>query len=134
MQMTFQIKRIYESALSSDGTRVLVDRLWPRGVKKADALLDYWMKDVAPTTELRRWFGHLRARFDEFRRLYETELRDNPSVGELRKLGGDSAVTLLYAAHDPEVNHALILKSVLQRESTAERITSVSAKKKSVRR
>jgi len=114
-QMTFQIKRIYESAQPSDGTRVLVDRLWPRGVKKTDAHLDAWMKDVAPSTPLRLWFGHIPTRFEEFRRRYETELRDNPTVGELRKLGRGKKVTLLYAAHDPEFNHALVLKSVLQR-------------------
>jgi uncharacterized protein YeaO (DUF488 family) len=113
--MTFQIKRIYELPQASDGTRVLVDRLWPRGIKKTDAHLDCWMKEVAPSTELRRWFGHLPARFDEFRRRYEEELRGNPKLGELRKLGGRKRVTLLYAAHDPEVNHALVLRSVLER-------------------
>lgn len=115
--MTFQIKRIYELPEPSDGTRVLVDRLWPRGIKKTDAHLDCWMKEAAPSTELRRWFGHLPARFDEFRRRYEEELRDNPTIGELRKLGGRKRVTLLYAAHDPEVNHALVLRSVLERGS-----------------
>jgi uncharacterized protein YeaO (DUF488 family) len=94
---------------------VLVDRLWPRGVKKTDAHLDAWMKDVAPSTELRLWFGHLPARFDEFRRRYEAELTDNPSVRELRKMGRGKQVTLLYAAHDPKVNHALVLRAVLQR-------------------
>jgi uncharacterized protein YeaO (DUF488 family) len=115
IQMPFQIKRIYDSSQPSDGTRVLVDRLWPRGVKKTDAHLDAWMKDVAPSAELRRWFGHVPARFEEFRRRYEAELTDNPSVGELRKLGRGKQVTLLYAAHDPKVNHALVLRSVLQR-------------------
>jgi uncharacterized protein YeaO (DUF488 family) len=113
--MSFQIKRIYELPQSSDGTRVLIDRLWPRGVKKTDAHLDCWMKEVAPSAELRRWFGHLPARFDEFRRRYEEELAGNPKIGELRKLGGRKRVTLLYAAHDPEVNHALVLRSVLER-------------------
>jgi uncharacterized protein YeaO (DUF488 family) len=120
--MTFQIKRIYESAQPSDGTRILVDRLWPRGVKKADAHLDYWMKDVAPSAELRLWFDHVPARFHEFRRRYEAELTGNQTVGELRKLGRDNQVTLLYAAHDPEVNHALVLRSVLQRGSKGKRI------------
>jgi uncharacterized protein YeaO (DUF488 family) len=120
--MTFQIKRIYESAQPSDGTRVLVDRLWPRGVKKADAHLDYWMKDVAPSAELRLWFDHVPARFHEFRRRYAAELTGNQTVGELRKLGRDNQVTLLYAAHDPEVNHAVVLRSVLQRGSKGKRI------------
>ena len=123
--MTFQIKRIYELPQPSDGTRVLVDRLWPRGIKKTDAHLDCWMKEVAPSTELRRWFGHLPARFDEFRRRYEEELRGNPKIGELRKLGGRKRVTLLYAAHDPEVNHALVLRSVLERGSKRGRATPV---------
>jgi uncharacterized protein YeaO (DUF488 family) len=115
--MPFQIKRIYDSPQPSDGTRVLVDRLWPRGVKKTDAHLDAWMKDVAPSTELRLWFDHIPARFDEFRLRYQAELTDNPSVGELRKLGRGKQVTLLYAAHDPKFNHALVLRSVLQRRS-----------------
>ena len=97
--MTFQIKRIYESPQPSDGTRILVDRLWPRGVKKSDAHLDQWMKDVAPTTALRLWFGHEPERFKEFRSRYEAELNDNPGIGELRKLGKGKPVTLLYAAH-----------------------------------
>jgi uncharacterized protein YeaO (DUF488 family) len=113
--MTFQIKRVYESAKSSDGTRVLVDRLWPRGIKKADAHLDHWMKEVAPSTELRLWFDHDPAKFGQFRRRYAAELTGNQSVGELRKLGKGRQVTLLYAARDPQVNHALVLQSVLQR-------------------
>jgi uncharacterized protein YeaO (DUF488 family) len=129
--MTFQIKRIYDSAQPSDGIRILVDRLWPRGVKKTDAHLDGWLKDVAPSAKLRLWFGHIPARFGEFRRQYEAELTDNPGVGELRKLGSRKRVTLLYAAHDPEVNHALVLRSVLQRKSQADRITPP---KKSARR
>jgi uncharacterized protein YeaO (DUF488 family) len=123
--MTFQIKRVYESAKPSDGTRVLVDRLWPRGIKKADSQLDYWMKDVAPSTELRLWFDHDPARFDEFRRRYAAELTRNQSVAELRKLGKGSQVTLLYAARDPEVNHALVLQSLLKRGSKKRRATSV---------
>jgi uncharacterized protein YeaO (DUF488 family) len=119
--MTFQIKRVYDSALPSDGTRVLVDRLWPRGVKKTDAHLDHWLKDVAPSPELRVWFGHNPERFAEFRRRYEEELAGNPAVSELRKLGRGRRVTLLYAARHPEVNHALVLQSVLRRGPTAAR-------------
>jgi uncharacterized protein YeaO (DUF488 family) len=135
--MTFQIKRIYDSAQPSDGIRILVDRLWPRGVKKTDAHLDGWLKDVAPSAKLRLWFGHIPARFGEFRRQYEAELTDNPGVGELRKLGSRKRVTLLYAAHDPEVNHALVLRSVLQRKSQADRITppkNSARRKKTARR
>jgi uncharacterized protein YeaO (DUF488 family) len=122
--MAFQIKRIYETAEPLDGTRVLVDRLWPRGIKKADAHLDYWMKDVAPSTELRLWFDHDPARLDQFRRRYVAELSGNQSVAELRKLGKGSQVTLLYAARDPKVNHALVLRSLLQRGKTGRKKTS----------
>lgn len=115
--MTFQIKRIYESAQASDGMRILVDRLWPRGMKKTDAHLDRWMKEVAPTTALRLWFGHDSGKFQEFKTRYQAELRENPAVGELRKLGKEQPVTLLYAAHDPKVNHALVLRSFLERKS-----------------
>jgi uncharacterized protein YeaO (DUF488 family) len=112
--MTFQIKRIYDATLPSDGIRVLVDRLWPRGVKKTEAHLDHWMKDVAPSPPLRKWFNHEPERFKEFGRRYVRELKDNPGVDELRRLGRARRVTLLYGARDPEVNHALVLQSVLR--------------------
>jgi|ERR1700722_16033731 uncharacterized protein YeaO (DUF488 family) len=124
--MTFQIKRIYETAQPSDGTRILVDRLWPRGVKKTDAHLDAWMKGVAPSTPLRTWFGHIPERFHEFRRRYVAELKGNLGVAELRQLGRGKKVTLLYAAHDPKINHALVLKSVLERRSIAGRTKSAN--------
>jgi uncharacterized protein YeaO (DUF488 family) len=110
--MSFTIKRVYEPAKSTDGSRVLVDRLWPRGLKKTDAHLDHWMKEVAPSPRLRQWFNHEPERFAEFRRRYEAELAKNPAVAELRELG-KKAVTLLYAAHDPQVNHAVVLLSFL---------------------
>jgi uncharacterized protein YeaO (DUF488 family) len=112
--MTFRIKRVYEAPAPADGTRVLVDRLWPRGLKKADAALDDWMKDVAPSVPLRLWFGHEPARFAEFKRRYEAELAKNPALVKLRSLGKGKLVTLLYGARDPEINHAVVLKSVLQ--------------------
>jgi uncharacterized protein YeaO (DUF488 family) len=127
--MTFQIKRIYESAQPSDGTRILVDRLWPRGVKKTDAHLDAWMKDVAPSPALRLWFGHKPERFAEFRVRYEKEMAGNAAVDELRKIGRGKLVTLLYAARDPEVNHAAVLRSILRRGPVAKR--GKPAKKKS---
>ena len=111
--MTFRIKRVYESAEPSDGTRVLVDRLWPRGISKVEAKLDAWMKDVAPSPALRTWFGHDPERFAEFSRRYRQELKGNASVAELRSLGGRHRVTLLYAAHDPHVNHAVVLQKFL---------------------
>ena len=111
--MAFQIKRVYDPASPKDGTRVLVDRLWPRGLKKSDAHVALWMKDVAPSPGLRTWFHHDPERFAEFRSRYERELKDNPALLELRKLGKGKPVTLLYAAHDPKVNHALVLQSAL---------------------
>jgi uncharacterized protein YeaO (DUF488 family) len=113
--MTFKIKRIYEPPAAADGARVLVDRLWPRGLKKADAHITSWMKDIAPSPSLRQWFGHEPDKFAEFKRRYTTELRKNPALSNLRKLGKDQTVTLLYGARDPEVNHAVVLLSLLRR-------------------
>jgi uncharacterized protein YeaO (DUF488 family) len=117
--MSFQIKRVYEPANPSDGVRVLVDRLWPRGVKKSSAHLDHWMKDVAPSPSLRLWFGHKPERFAEFSKRYKKELSGNAELAELRKLGRSARVTLLYGARDPEVNHAVVLQSVLRRTGRA---------------
>ena len=111
--MSFQIKRVYEPAESSDGIRTLVDRLWPRGVTKSKAHLDHWMKEVAPSPQLRLWFGHKPERFAEFKKRYVKELAGNPELAELRKLGRRARVTLLYGARDPEVNHTVVLQSVL---------------------
>jgi uncharacterized protein YeaO (DUF488 family) len=112
--MTFRIKRVYDPAIAADGTRVLVDRLWPRGMRKADAKWTYWMKDVAPSPDLRRWFNHEPERFAEFSRRYKTELRGAAALEQLRKLGQKNIVTLLYGAHDPQINHAAVLLSVLK--------------------
>ena len=116
--MAVTIKRIYEPAVPADGTRILVDRLWPRGVSKARAKLAFWMKDVAPSPKLRVWFGHRPERFGEFSRRYQRELARNPAVGELRKLVRRKRVTLLYGAHDPKINHAVVLQSILRGKST----------------
>ncbi len=113
--MSFQIKRVYEEPGPRDGQRILVDRLWPRGLKKTDVALDAWMKDVAPSVPLRRWFGHDPKRFAQFERKYKAELARNPAVTALRQLGKTKRVTLLYAAHDPAINHAVVLKEVLVR-------------------
>ena len=91
--MTFRIKRVYEPPSKSDGMRLLVDKLWPRGLKKTDAKLDLWMKDVAPSTELRKWFGHEPEKFAEFKRRYKKELSKD-ALAELRKLGKGKTVTL----------------------------------------
>ncbi|WP_022901749.1 DUF488 domain-containing protein [Humibacter albus] len=111
--MSFTIKRAYEPASSDDGYRVLVDRLWPRGVSKESAHLDEWEKDVAPSDELRKWFGHDPAKFDEFRTRYLAELEDNPAVSALRQRGRDGTVTLVYSAHDEEHNQAVVLRDLL---------------------
>ncbi|MBX3571615.1 MAG: DUF488 domain-containing protein [Mesorhizobium sp.] len=109
-----QIKRAYESPAAEDGTRVLVDRLWPRGLKKTDAALDHWAKDLAPSTELRRWFGHDPARWDEFRRRYSEELSEHrEGLARLRELARRDRVTLVYAAHDEAHNDAVVLREVL---------------------
>lgn len=112
--MSFKIKRVYEAPKTSDGIRVLVDRLWPRGLKKADVELGHWMKDVAPSPALRQWFGHDPDRFTDFKRRYTAELKSNPALAELRELGTRRVVTLLYGAKDPEINHAVVLLSALR--------------------
>lgn len=109
-----QIKRAYLPASAEDGTRILVDRLWPRGLRKADAAIDQWMKDVAPSTELRHWFGHEPSRWEEFRRRYKGELADNAElVNELRAIAKKGRLTLIYSAHDELHNQAVVLRDVL---------------------
>ncbi|HVV26227.1 MAG TPA: DUF488 domain-containing protein [Candidatus Saccharimonadales bacterium] len=113
--MAVNIKRIYDEAAPADGYRVLVDRLWPRGVSKERARLDAWLKDVAPSPELRVWFGHKPERFAEFTARYEAELKANPAVGELRHIIKEhQTVTLLYGARDPKINHAAVLLNFLK--------------------
>lgn len=112
--MSVRIKRIYDGTSKGDGYRVLVDRLWPRGVSKEKAALDLWLKDVAPSPSLRTWFGHEPERFEEFAAKYVQELDKNPAANELRDIiKRHDAVTLLYAARDPKVNHAVVLKDYL---------------------
>jgi uncharacterized protein YeaO (DUF488 family) len=122
--VTFVIKRIYEPASKGDGIRVLVDRLWPRGIEKADAHVDLWKKEVAPSAGLRIWFSHKPERFAEFRTRYKAELRGNLALRELIKLGRGKRVTLLYAARDPAVNHAVVLWSVLTDAASKKRASS----------
>ena len=112
---TWRIKRIYEEPSDADGYRVLVDRLWPRGISKKAAHLDEWCKDVAPSTEARRDFGHDPARFGEFKARYRAELAASGAAGALAdRLAGRPVVTLLYAAHDPRFNHAVVLQEFLE--------------------
>ena len=109
-----RLKRAYNSAGSGDGTRILVDRLWPRGVRKADAAIDVWAKDIAPSPALRRWFGHDPARWHEFRRRYSEEIhRRRDRLDELRTLAQNGRVTLVFAARDEVHNDAVVLREVL---------------------
>ena len=110
------IKRIYEPPARDDGNRLLVDRLWPRGVSKEEAKLDAWLKEIAPTPDLRKWFGHEPARFDAFSERYRQELDENTeAVRELREWIDKGDVTLLYAAHDERCNHAVVLADYMKR-------------------
>jgi uncharacterized protein YeaO (DUF488 family) len=111
-----RLKRAYDPAEPEDGTRILVDRLWPRGLPRGEAKVDQWLKDVAPSTELRRWFGHDPAKWAEFRKRYEAELAHNPSLEELRALiQRDRRVTLPFGARDVEHNNAVVLRELCAR-------------------
>ena len=114
--VTVAQKRVYEEPESGDGTRVLVDRLWPRGLSKERARVDLWLKDIAPSRELREWFGHDPAKFAEFRRRYEAELATDPgraALIELRTLARKQHVTLVFAARDTEHCNAVVLRELL---------------------
>ena len=109
-----RLKRAYEPAAATDGTRILVDRLWPRGVRKADAVFDDWMREIAPSAELRKWFGHDPARWPEFQRRYARELRRHEKeIERLRALARTGPVTLVFGARDEEHNDAVVLRKVL---------------------
>jgi len=112
--MPIVVKRIYEPVASKDGYRILVDRLWPRGIKKEAADIDTWLKEVAPSTELRKWFHAGKGSFADFKKKYLAELKENPALKDLRSLLKEHKnVTLLYAAKDEAQNHALILADLL---------------------
>ena len=116
--MDVRLKRAYELAEATDGYRVLVDRLWPRGVSKDKARLGEWARELAPSSELRTWFGHDPSRFDEFRRRYKKELDAHPDIWEpLRSAARRGRVTLLYSAHDVLHNSAIVLRDYLARRS-----------------
>lgn len=113
--MSIELKRAYEPPAASDGFRVLVDRLWPRGVSKDSAAIDLWLRDIAPSTELRKWFAHDPAKWAEFRKRYFRELDGNEeAVRELRKHARRGKVTLVYGARDEEHNDAVALKEYLK--------------------
>lgn len=113
-----RLRRVYEQATDDDGLRVLVDRVWPRGLRKDSARLDHWIKDAAPSTELRKWYGHDPAKFDQFEHRYRDELSDDPqaraALGRLRELADRDRVTLLTATRDIEHSQAAVLRQLLQ--------------------
>ena len=112
--MKLHMKRVYEDSTPADGRRILVDRLWPRGVTKADARIDFWAKSVSPSTELRRWYGHDPEKWIEFRRRYFKELDANPDgVAELRAQLGSGTVTLVFSSKEVRLNNATALKDYL---------------------
>jgi uncharacterized protein YeaO (DUF488 family) len=112
--MSLHIKRIYDDSDSQDGFRVLVDRLWPRGVSRERALIDRWLKEVAPSSELRKWFDHRADRFVEFTSRYIAEIESTPAIEELNEiLRSNPTVTLLYGAKDQAINHAIVLAEFL---------------------
>jgi uncharacterized protein YeaO (DUF488 family) len=113
--MDVRLKRAYEAPAASDGYRVLVDRLWPRGVRSQDARLDEWPRELAPSAELRRWFGHDPDRFEQFRLRYTAELAaQEKKLRELRRRAREGRLTLVYAAHDSEPNDAVVLAEILR--------------------
>lgn len=115
---TFKIKRIYADPAKDDGARVLVDRIWPRGVSKEKAQLTEWLKGIAPTPELRKWFDHKPERFKSFKEKYQEELQSNDeAIKKLQEIAKENhSVTLLYGAKDQEHNHAIVLKQFLVRK------------------
>lgn len=119
--MPVQMKRIYEKVEKNDGVRVLVDRVWPRGMSKEDAHLDHWMKEVGPSNDLRKWFGHDPDKYDAFKKKYKEELESGDQQEELQKLKDltkqhNKNLTLLFAAKDEQHNQARVLKEILDRQ------------------
>ena len=109
-----KLKRAYERPGEGDGTRILIDRLWPRGIKKVNAAIDQWVKDIAPTTALRKWFDHDPARWQEFRRRYAAEVYEHPEqLKRLRALARQGPITLVFSAHDEVHNDAVALRDFL---------------------
>jgi len=114
MMAVINIKRAYEPSEKSDGFRILVDRLWPRGIKKEDAHFDVWLKEIAPSTELRKWFNHETEKWEEFRKKYKAELKDSEALKELSALLKEhKTITLVYGAKDEQHNQAVALKEFL---------------------
>src|SRR6266480_6036817 len=117
-KLSVVLKRAYDEPATSDGTRVLVERLWPRGISRERAHIDLWLKDVAPSTELRKWFNHDPQKFPEFRRRYEAELKSEAAqeaLAKLREIAKQGQLTLVFAAHDAEYSNARVLQDLLFR-------------------
>ena len=113
--MKIRLKRVYETPAKSDGLRILVERLWPRGLTKEAAVIDQWMKDISPSPTLRQWYGHEPEKWPEFQRRYRAELKANaPAVEALRAVCANRSVTFVYAAKDQERNSAAVLKTFLE--------------------
>ena len=124
--MAIHLKRAYDPPASSDGYRVLVDRLWPRGLSRASARIDYWAKAIAPSTALRQWYGHDPARWKEFRHRYFAELDANPEgLADLRRHLGKGTVTLLYSSKEERLNNATALQEYLGTRSTDEAFSAL---------
>ncbi len=118
-----QLKRVYDPPGSQDGSRYLVERLWPRGVKKSSLPIDAWLKDAAPSTKLRQWFGHAPARWNEFRKRYFAELQERPDAWHpILQAARHYTVTLIYSSHDMEHNNAVALKEFLDSHLRAKRV------------
>ena len=116
---SIRLKRVYDSPAAEDGFRVLVERLWPRGITKAEAHLDLWMREIAPSSDLRKWFAHDPAKWEEFSVRYEKELEKNRElVNMLEQKSRQTTVTLVYAAHDVRHNSALVLKRFIEKNRT----------------
>ena len=116
VELKVRIKRIYDAPARTDGWRVLVDRIWPRGIRKQDAALDEWLHELAPSTELRKWFAHDPERWREFRKRYRAELRQHrDELGVLRERAARRRVTLLYGARDQHFNQAVVLEETLRK-------------------
>lgn len=113
-----KLKRVYEAPDAQDGTRVLVERLWPRGLDKQHAKVDVWLKEIAPSTELRKWFAHDPARWAEFQTRYKTELAEKSAlVAQLKQMAQNATITLVFAAKDEQHNSAIVLKRYLEQFS-----------------
>ena len=118
-----KLKRVYDPASRAEGTRILVDRLWPRGLRKEDAAIDHWCKDLAPSTALRQWFGHNVGRWEEFRNRYKSELAQQPkTLAELRSFARKGPITLLFGARDELHNNAVVVHELLRAKPRASRV------------